>query len=155
MSSPQPVHYPGIEVYGAPDEENISAECIVGWIEAVLARESCPAATSLACVITNDVEIQDLNRQYRSVDEPTDVLAFSATEGSAFIMPEGEPPYLGDIIISLPAARRQASEAGHSTAEELALLAIHGCLHLLGYDHADEAERSRMWHVQDQILAAL
>jgi len=63
-----------------------------------------------------------------------------------------EPPYLGDVIVSLPRAREQAAEHGHSTMQELRLLVVHGVLHLLGYDHATPAEEAAMWARQDAIL---
>jgi len=150
------VEYQGIEVISEVLlQDGLSEKVIQGWISAVLNYHGLPQVTTLTCVISRDEQLQALNREYRGLDEPTDVLSFSANEGSEFITPEDQAPYLGDIIISLQTAERQASEAGHPLEKELALLAVHGCLHLLGYDHADEAERARMWQVQDQILKQL
>lgn len=150
------MEYNGIEVqaeYGLP--VGITDNLIISWITSILKHEHCTVETTLTCVLTDDAQIQILNHQYRDIDAPTDVLAFSANEGPVFILPDDQPPYLGDVIISTPTAQRQASEVGHSLERELALLVVHGCLHLLGYDHANEDERSRMWDVQDLILRSL
>jgi probable rRNA maturation factor len=79
------------------------------------------------------------------------VLSFPAGETD----PDTGEYYLGDVVISFPRAQAQAQERGHSTAEELDLLVVHGVLHLLGYDHADVEERDRMWAVQQQVLNQL
>ncbi|MHB9033559.1 MAG: rRNA maturation RNase YbeY [Anaerolineae bacterium] len=148
--------YPEITIeVGTALPEGVTSEMVHAWLAAVLAQFGCQASTGLTCVITDDAQIRELNRQYRQTDEPTDVLSFSANEGEAFITPDDQPPYLGDIIISLPTAQRQAADVGHPLEKELALLAVHGCLHLLGYDHAEEEERTRMWQIQDQILRTL
>jgi probable rRNA maturation factor len=122
-------------------------------VQLALGIEQSPSHVSLAVVITDDQEIQALNRQFRDVDAPTDVLAFANDEtGQAFVDGSDEPPYIGDVIVSLPRAREQAAEHGHSTAEELRLLVVHGVLHLLGYDHATPGEQAAMWARQDAIL---
>jgi probable rRNA maturation factor len=107
--------------------------------------------TELTLRITSDEEIQELNREYRGVDKPTDVLSFNQD----VVDPETGHLYLGDIIISLETARRQALEQGHSLSKECLLLAIHGTLHLLGYDHAEPNEKEEMWRIQDRLLAEL
>jgi probable rRNA maturation factor len=136
------------------------------WLErivtTVLLHEAQSPDRGLTLVVTDDERIQQLNRLYRDVDEPTDVLSFPAEEaapsedvapsGPAFVTPEETEPYLGDVIISYPTAKAQAEAQGHPVEDELALLAVHGCLHLLGYDHADEQQRTRMWQRQDDIL---
>jgi probable rRNA maturation factor len=104
--------------------------------------------------------LHQLNLEYRGIDTPTDVLAFSAREdlrepGVVFVVAPEAEAYLGDVIISYPRATRQAEVAGHSVANELCLLAVHGVLHLLGYDHATAEEESAMWAVQDAVLAGL
>jgi len=111
---------------------------------------SVPEA-ELTIVLTDDEQLHQLNRQFRGIDAPTDVLSFP----SDFIDPDTSSPYLGDVLISVPQAMIQAAEAGHSIADEIRLLTVHGVLHLLGYDHAEEAEKARMWAVQDEILAHL
>lgn len=112
-----------------------------------------PAGMTL--LITDDEQIRELNRRYRHVDATTDVLAFAFLEEGqgAFVAPAEEEPYLGDVIISLPQAERQAEAGGHSLLCELCLLAVHGTLHLLGHDHAEPAEKARMWALQRAVLA--
>ena len=112
----------------------------------------------MALVITNDQRMQELNRTYRGVDSTTDVLAFATmSDGEkAFAAPPIDSPvYLGDMVISLPRAERQAGELGHSLESELCLLAVHGTLHLLGYDHVEPADGDRMWAVQRAALCRL
>jgi probable rRNA maturation factor len=105
----------------------------------------------LTIVLTNDEDIQNLNRQYLDIDAPTDVLSFPLDE----VDPDSGNLYIGDVIISYPRAQAQAQAAGHSVEAELRLLTVHGVLHLLGHDHADEAEKASMWAAQEQILAQL
>ncbi len=114
-----------------------------------------PGDAEMAIIVTTDDGIRELNRGFRSMDEPTDVLSFAAAEGPEFVLPEGLPPYLGDVIISLPTAQRQAAERGGTLRAELALLVAHGCLHLVGYDHATPEQQRAMWAVQESILARL
>lgn len=102
--------------------------------------------------ITNDEEIQELNRIYRSVDAPTDVLAFAMREGE-----DGDlnREILGDVIICLSTAERQADEFGHSLKVEVALLVAHGILHLLGYDHIDDSQAIIMRQKEKLLLDSL
>jgi probable rRNA maturation factor len=90
----------------------------------------------------NNEQIQELNRQFRNLDKPTDVLSF----------PLDDADIIGDIIISMPRAREQADEYGHSLQREIGFLAIHGFLHLLGYDHHTDEEEKQMFSRQEQIL---
>lgn len=105
----------------------------------------------LTLVLSNDAQICALNRQFRGMDTPTDVLSFTLDE----INPRSGRKYLGDVIISLERAQEQAATAGHSTLAELALLTVHGILHLFGYDHERAAEKAQMWAMQNAILASL
>jgi len=123
-------------------------------IEATLQAEG-QVSGEVTVVITGDAEIQALNRDYGEEDAPTDVLSFAAREGEPFVLPEEANAYLGDVIISYPTAAMQAAQQGHAVQDELRLLAVHGCLHLLGYDHAEDAEQARMWARQQAILAQL
>jgi probable rRNA maturation factor len=117
----------------------------------------------LTLVVTGDEEVQALNLQFLGEDHPTDVLSFPSAEEASepgrpvFITaPDAEPEaaaYLGDILIALPFARRQAGDLGRELRAELRLLAVHGTLHLLGYDHAEPEEEAIMWARQDAILA--
>ncbi|NGM81811.1 rRNA maturation RNase YbeY [Paenibacillus sp. 7124] len=107
--------------------------------------------------------IHELNREYRGIDRPTDVLSFALNESGedepeiVYEMDEddaeGIPDMLGDIIISVTRAKEQAEEYGHSLERELGFLFVHGFLHLLGYDHQDEASESEMMGKQEQVLS--
>ncbi len=107
--------------------------------------------------LTGDEHLREYNRRYRGLDEPTDVLAFAAQEKPSdqrFQAPPGTEHWLGDIVISLPRARRQAREAGHAVNDEVRLLAVHGLLHLLGYDHAEADDERTMTALTKRILEA-
>ncbi len=120
---------------------------------ATLVAEAARPGSGLTILLTDDATLLELNQQYRGENHPTDILSF----------PAGPPPegvealvgYLGDIAISLATAAHQAAEKGHSTTAEVQLLTIHGVLHLLGYDHTDESERSLMWARQAAVLMSL
>ncbi|MFJ7919598.1 rRNA maturation RNase YbeY [Lysinibacillus fusiformis] len=104
--------------------------------------------------VTNDT-IQDINREYRGKDQPTDVISFALEElgeGEIAVTFEGMPRILGDIIISTDRAKEQAEEYNHSFERELGFLAVHGFLHLLGYDHMEPEEEKVMFTKQDEIL---
>ncbi len=122
--------------------------------EAALRHED--SLGQVTVVVTDDVGIQELNRDFLGIDAPTDVLSFGAQEASGlFVVAPEAGNYLGDVIISYPRAAAQAAEQGHPAAREIDLLVIHGLLHLLGYDHATEAEQATMWARQDEILTSL
>lgn len=107
-------------------------------------------------VVTDNEQIRTLNRDFLAQDTPTDVLAFSAREETgSFVSAPEMASYLGDVILSYPQAVEQAQDHGHSVEEELDLLIVHGVLHLLGYDHADEQGKATMWARQDVILNIL
>jgi probable rRNA maturation factor len=102
----------------------------------------------------DDAEIQQLNASFRSKNKPTDVLSFCQLEGEA--MPfAGEEILLGDILVSIETAARQARDLNHSLERELAFLVTHGTLHLCGYDHDTAARRRAMWKKQDHIVESL
>lgn len=107
----------------------------------------------LTLVLTDDAEIHALNREYLDVDKPTDVLSFPLAEATD----EGVPdiPHLGDIVISLETAQRQADAAGHGLETEVATLAAHGLTHLLGFDHPTEEAWAVFRANQTRILALL
>ena len=106
----------------------------------------------LSILLTDDAQIQTLNRDYRDKDAPTDVLSFGQLEGEPFVM---AIPVLGDLVISLETADQQAERLGHSLAAELRVLIVHGLLHLLGHDHIEAEEREQMAAAEDALLAAL
>lgn len=106
----------------------------------------------LSLLLTDDDTVHALNRTYRGVDKPTDVLSFSQREGEN---PDEWDNLLGDIIISVEKARRQAEEYGHSMAREVAFLTVHGVLHLLGWDHQEADDERRMMAKTEEILGSL
>jgi probable rRNA maturation factor len=104
--------------------------------------------------VSND-RIQEINREYRDKDKPTDVISFAMEElgeGEVELIGADMPRVLGDIIISIPKAIEQAEEYGHSFLRELGFLAVHGFLHLLGYDHMTEKDEKEMFTLQKEIL---
>jgi probable rRNA maturation factor len=145
-----------VDVQMAPRfARKVDAELLRRVTTETLRREGVEGGMALSVVITDDEAMRELNRQFRDVDAPTDVLAFGSGEEGDFVTAPEEPAYLGDVIISYPRAVAQAEEYGHSVDRELALLTVHGLLHLLGYDHEDEAERTEMWARQNEILESL
>jgi probable rRNA maturation factor len=111
--------------------------------------------TGLSVSFVDDGEMQELNRQYREIDAPTDVLSFSHEEGEDIPQVEGMPRYLGDVVLSVDTIARQAASVGHSTDKETAILLAHGLLHLLGYDHAEDDEAKVMFGKQDELVRLL
>ena len=105
--------------------------------------------------IVNNNEIQEINKQYRNIDAPTDVLSFpllTFEEGEQADVNENDEIMLGDIIISIEKAISQAEEYGHGLKRELAFLTAHSMLHLMGYDHMEDDEREEMFEKQEAIL---
>lgn len=109
----------------------------------------------LSVTLTDDRHIQAINRQYRGIDRPTDVISFALNESEEPEIQDAEVNVLGDIIISLERAAEQAAEYGHSYRREVAFLTVHGLLHLLGYDHMEEEERQEMEQEQRTVMEAL
>ncbi len=109
--------------------------------------------SEVSILLTDDKEIQTLNKIYRNIDAPTDVLAFSLLEGQeSFLKPDIANEYLlGDIVISVETAQRQAISLGHSLQNEIIILAIHGFLHLIGYDHNFEPSAIEMRSLEENI----
>ncbi|MEA3395934.1 MAG: rRNA maturation RNase YbeY [Chloroflexota bacterium] len=123
---------------------------------ATLKHQKITEASELTIVISDDETLHELNRRFRGVDRPTDVLSFpNDTRGPFAGNAAGFPCYLGDIVISRPRAAAQAEAAGGTLTEELQLLIVHGTLHLLSYEHAEPAEKARMWKSQAAILQLL
>ena len=107
----------------------------------------------VSVLLTNDSRITELNLEYRGIDAPTDVLAFAMREDEDSNLMN--PNILGDIVISLETAERQAENETHSLEEEVAFLTVHGVLHLLGYDHQTQEEATVMFEKQEDILENL
>jgi probable rRNA maturation factor len=144
----------------------VDAADLTATIHAALVAESRPDG-EVTLVITDDEQVHALNLQYLGEDHPTDVLSFPTAEAALpdvlaadptaahFVSAPEAAGYLGDIIIAFPYAERQATGLGRAVRDELRLLAVHGTLHLLGYDHADAGQQAAMWARQDAILAQL
>ncbi|MFC1998163.1 rRNA maturation RNase YbeY [Chloroflexota bacterium] len=110
----------------------------------------------LGIVITDDENIHRINRQYRGIDEPTDVISFALLEGEdGFVMPPDDTLHLGEVVISYPRAVEQAKEQKHSTDRELAWLIVHGVLHLLGHDHETDEDLQSMQTIEGEILGKI
>lgn len=110
----------------------------------------------VSITFTDNEHIHEINRKYRKVDRPTDVISFALNEGDEPEIEGGAPiNVLGDIIISVEKAVEQAKDYGHSVEREVAFLTVHGMLHLLGYDHIDEAERKEMRAEEDFVMEKL
>lgn len=140
------------------DERNVLTEDIKKGTEALLKyayeylKQDTPAELSVSYV--SNAEIQEINRDYREKDAVTDVISFAMEDGDDdIVMPDAER-VLGDIIIADSVARDQAADYGHSEKREYLFLALHGFLHLMGYDHIDKDEELEMNQLQDEILSA-
>ncbi len=126
------------------------------WLQSLAPETKMTQECEIGLRLTGDCQIQMLNHQYRFLDQPTDVLAFAATEADITIPQDlDEPLYLGDIIISLDTAARQAQSQNHSLMIELAWLSSHGLLHLLGWDHPDENSLKQMLEQQLDLIQLL
>ncbi|YAI82715.1 MAG: rRNA maturation RNase YbeY [cyanobacterium endosymbiont of Rhopalodia sterrenbergii] len=126
------------------------------WLEELHSIIAISKAYELSLRLTSDDEIQTFNNQYRHKNQPTDVLAFAALEVKVPQSSEktnaNDPLYLGDIIISVDTAKKQARQNHHSLTVELAWLVAHGLLHLLGWDHPDEESLQQMLAQQETLL---
>lgn len=137
-------------------------------INACLDYEDCPYEIEVSVLLTDDEAIREINKEFREIDRPTDVLSFPAAEyskpgyfddfeermGNCF-HPETGELILGDIVISVERAKVQSNEYGHTLYREIAFLTAHSMLHLMGYDHMSENERIVMESKQEEILQGL
>lgn len=130
-----------------PKDIQINYEMIRFGVQKTLETSKDPSA-DVTIRFTDDEEMLNLNKAFRGIQEPTDVLSFNQDT----IDPDTQRLYLGDIIISYERAEEQSSEHHHGFDEECSLLAIHGTLHLLGYDHYENDEKEIMWKLQEDIL---
>ena len=134
-------------------------------IEEAMDYEGCPYEAEVSVVLTDNPSIQEINRDYRQIDRPTDVLSFPMVDyerpadfcgleeqAEDYFNPETGELMLGDIIVSVDKVEEQAEKYGHSQARELAFLVAHSMLHLSGYDHMEEEERLVMERKQAEIL---
>jgi len=140
-------------------QEFLSREWLRQVLEMALSTQIADSAVELSLLVTDDETVQGLNREYRGIDETTDVLSFALTEEKAdaasplFVTPPDGLLHLGEIIISYPQAAKQAEENRHPIEKEIALLIIHGALHLLSYDHAKPAQENEMHALEEKILS--
>jgi len=126
---------------------------------ATLAAEKAVAPLEIDCLITDDATIHALNRRYRGIDRPTDVLAFALDEagpaGTVFPGTPGHPAGMGILVVSYPTALAQAAQNHVTIEDELRLLLVHGVLHILGYDHGGRADTLTMRRKEREILGLL
>jgi probable rRNA maturation factor len=135
--------------------DQLTKTALQGLLQTAAEMEELTEGEVSVTFVTNE-EIQELNRTYRDKDQPTDVLSFpmyEADEDEIEVLDESEPLLLGDVIISVPRAKEQADQYGHSFERELGFLLVHGFLHLIGYDHEDEKAEKDMFAKQEDILA--
>ncbi|MFG6114293.1 rRNA maturation RNase YbeY [Halobacillus sp. MO56] len=141
------------------DETNTVDEGYIDMIQRLLKfaaeKEEVQNEAEISVNFVDNKEIQILNRNYRQKDTPTDVISFAMQEegeGEIRVIGEEIPVVLGDIVISVDKAKEQAEEYQHSLERELGFLALHGFLHLLGYDHLEEEDEKKMFQKQEDIL---
>jgi probable rRNA maturation factor len=138
-------------------EEAFVAQISPGWLisaaQATLEAEGHRNG-QLTLLVTDNETLHRLNQTYLGIDAPTDVLSFGG-ESPDFVNPPDTEVYLGDVVIAYPQAEAQATAAGHPIQAELALLVIHGMLHLMGYDHVAPEDKVAMWKRQAEVLAQL
>ena len=132
-------------------QDQINQKLLIQAAETVMQHCKVVDSPDLTIRITDDSEMKDLNNRYRGINKTTDVLSFKAD----FTDPDLETRYLGDLVISYPQAKKQASMRGHHADQELQLLVIHGVLHLLDFVHQTKQEKKKMWSLQKQILEKL
>ena len=152
--------------YESEDRLDLPYETIIQEIvEEAVDYENCPYEAEVNVLLTDNEGIRQINRQYRQIDSPTDVLSFPMADydepadfdrleeqGSDYFNPETGELLLGDIVISVDKVKEQARKYGHSESRELAFLVAHSMLHLFGYDHMEDEERKVMEGKQEEIL---
>lgn len=130
-------------------------ELVTKLLEFAAIQEKVTEGSEVSVTFVNNERIHEINKEYRQKDAPTDVISFAMEEmgeGEIEIIGEDVPAVLGDIIISIDRTKEQAEEYGHSYERELGFLAIHGFLHLLGYDHMNEEDEKVMFSRQRELL---
>lgn len=146
-----------MEVYIDNRSEKIIDEEVTKKLEACIAQcilaEGFPDNCEISLSFVGDEEIQSLNKQYRNIDAPTDVLSFPLLDGEEDLTQE--VIMLGDIIISIPRTQQQAIEYGHSFERELCYLTIHSMFHLFGYDHMEEEDKLVMRQKEKKVIRIL
>jgi probable rRNA maturation factor len=138
-----------LQSYGL--SQTVMTELLEQAAQAVLSRQATHAQEDASLVLTDEAQLQQLNKQYLGIDAPTDVLSFPSGDDD----PDSGAYYLGDVLISYPRASSQALAGGHPVEAELQLLVVHGMLHLYGYDHQDQESKATMWAIQAALLRQL
>ena len=134
------------------EEQMLEIERIINF---AANKQKVELHSEVSVTFVSNERIQEINREYRDKDQPTDVISFAMEElgeGEVEMVGAEMPRVLGDIIISVPKAIEQAEEYGHSFIRELGFLAVHGFLHLLGFDHMTEEDEREMFTLQKEIL---
>jgi len=144
-----------IELQSETDITGVDTHALERVAARALEAERVPAPAELSIVLADDPVVQELNRTYRATDAPTDVLSFGQQDGEAFARPQGAPPHLGDVVISVDTAKQQAATYGVALQDELAHLLVHGVLHLLGYDHETPEDAAAMRLQEEAVLGAV
>jgi probable rRNA maturation factor len=135
----------------------ISEEKLENLIKSIFENGELEQNGEISVTLVDDDQMKELNLQYRNIDKTTDVLSFSQDEGMEMPIPEDSSyvPLIGDVVISIPTAAKQAEEAGHSLEKEITILLIHGILHLFGYDHNNIYQETFMREEEKEILRAV
>jgi len=139
-----------IEIFKEVEEEIKELETVEKVLEKALEKEKLEN-TYFNLIIVDNNYIHELNKKYRNIDRPTDVITFALEDENSIIIPN-EERILGDIYISIDKAREQSQEYQHSLLRELCFLAVHGFYHLLGYDHQTKEEEKIMFQKQEEVL---
>ena len=139
-----------IEIFKEVEEEIKELETVEKVLEKALEKEKLEN-TYFNLIIVDNNYIHELNKKYRNIDRPTDVITFALEDENSVIIPN-EERILGDIYISIDKAREQSKEYQHSLLRELCFLAVHGFYHLLGYDHQTKEEEKIMFQKQEEVL---
>lgn len=139
-----------IEIFNETEEVVEEIEEMKKVIEKAIKHE-CLHNLEFSIIIVDNEKIREINREYRKIDKVTDVITFALEDEKEMIV-KSDTRVLGDIYISMDRAKEQAKEYGHSLKRELCFLAVHGFLHLLGYDHMKEDDEKVMFGLQKEIL---
>lgn len=139
-----------IEVFSMIDEEIEELNTVEKVLYSAIEKENLNNVVFNLIIVDNNY-IHELNKTYRGIDRPTDVITFALEDEDTVIIPD-EERILGDIYISIDKAREQKDQYGHSLLRELSFLAVHGFYHLLGYDHQTKEEEEVMFKKQEEVL---
>ncbi len=138
-----------VVVQSRQKRRRVGPEKVKKMVERILSDLGCSSESELSILLVDDDEIQRLNREYLCRDRPTNVLAFAMREGKD---PYLTPALLGDVVVSTETAQREALQRDVTLEEEMALLLVHGILHLLGYDHEDDPSAAAKMEAKEQDI---